>query len=186
MHVDEAIRSLRATRRYSLAVIDDDLVSKWVDTARWCGSSKNSQPWRLVAVRDPEVLRTLSRLGDHAGHLAECALALVLAATPSPYPFSYAFDLGRMAQCIMLLAHADGVGSCIAVFGPRGNVEAAGALVDTPPGWSADLAIGMGYPTVADGDVPAGSGRVSPGGRLEASELLSWNRFSKADGDAVR
>lgn len=186
MQVDEAIRSLRASRRSTLAPIGDDVVRRWVEAARWCGSSKNSQPWRFVAVRERGVMHTLSTLGDSASHLAQSDLAVVLVATQGAYPFSLAFDLGRVAQCLMLLAHDDGVGSCVAVFGPRSNVVAAGNLVGIPPAWSAELAIGFGYPTRARPGAAADPPPVSPAGRLAAAELLHWEKFSEAGADAVR
>ncbi len=184
MRVDEAIRSLRATRRYGTAPIADDLVIRWVDAARWCGSSKNSQPWRFVAVRDRDVLRQLSTFGDFAGHLAHCELAVVVLSGPTPYPFSRAFDLGRVTQCLMLLAQDDGFGSCVAVFEPADHVSAAGDLIRAPEGWSAELAIGFGVP----GDDRAGGAGLapsSPPGRLPTAELLHWARFPEGD-HAVR
>jgi nitroreductase len=175
MQVNDAIRSLRASRCHSSQRVEDDLLTGWVESARWCGSSRNSQPWRFVAVRDRDTLRTLSRHGDSAYHLAECDVAVVVVATPSPYPFSLVFDLGRVAQCLMLLAHADGVGSCVAVFGPNASVVAAGSLVGIPPEWSAELAIGFGYPR------PGPRTTLSPGGRVPAAELLHWERYSGSD-----
>jgi len=180
MRVDQAVRSLRATRTYAPTPIDDERVGRWVDAARWCGSSKNSQPWRFVAVRDRESLRRLSGMGDFARHLSTCQLALVLVAAPGPYPFSRAFDLGRVAQSLMLLAHEDGVGSCVAVLEPRANLIAAGGLVRAPEGWSAELAIGFGHPVGEN----ASSG-PSPRGRLPTAELLFWETFP-ARHDALR
>jgi nitroreductase len=186
MQVDEAIRSLRATRLYSSRPVEDGAVRRWVNAARWCGSSKNSQPWRFIAVRHRDSLRALSSLGEFTAHLAQCDIAVVLVATSAPYPFSLAFDLGRVAQCLMVLAHNDGVGSCVAVFGPQRNVVAAGALVRVPADWSAHLAIGFGYPTQEEPhDVSELSG-VSPPGRLATADLLYWERFSETNTDALR
>lgn len=189
MDIKEGLRTLRATRRYRPGGIADEMIEAWVDTARWCGSSKNSQPWRFVAVRDRLTLQALSVLGDHAGHLADCEVALAVAGISTAYPFSRSFDLGRVAQSLMLAAHADGVGSCIAVFEPRSNVVAAGTLLFVPPDLDVEFAIGFGYPA----DRPADTERstVSPSGRLEVRELLQRERLvtfgrDESGPDAIR
>jgi len=185
MGVDEAIASLRAVRHYTGVPVPDDLVRAWVDVARWCGSSKNSQPWRFVAVRDRTALVALSAFGEFAGHLATCDVALVVIATPAPYQFSLAFDLGRISQCLMLLAHQEAIGSCVAVFGPHDLVVAAGEVVKAPPAWTAHLAIGFGHP--GPQDRPADDlQRVSPPNRLVTEQLLFWDAVPEDATDAVR
>lgn len=186
MQVDEAIRTLRASRDFAPTPIGDGLIRAWVDTARWCGSSENSQPWRFVVVRNREVLHALSTFGDSAGHLELCDVAIVLVATPGPYPFSLAFDLGRVAQCLMLVAHHDGIGSCVAVFGPRSNVVEAGAVVGVPPELSAGLAIGFGYAVRKQREAASTPHGPSPTGRLDTAGLLHWERFCEGAAGAVR
>jgi nitroreductase len=186
MDVDRAIRSLRAGRRYSGAPVGDGLVTRWIDAARWCGSSKNSQPWRFVAVRRRSTLHALSALGEHAGHLAHCDVAVVVLATPAPYAFSMAFDLGRIAQSLMLLAHDDGVSSCVAVFGPESNVAAAGAHLGIPAEWTAHLGIAFGFPADDGGGAVAPGELVSPPGRLPVSQLLYRETVAPGGGHAIR
>ena len=50
------LRSLRAVRRFSPQAIPDDVLLDVLDVARWTGSSKNTQPWHLIVVRDRETL----------------------------------------------------------------------------------------------------------------------------------
>lgn len=174
MEVSIAAASLRACREFAPVGIDPGLVEQWVDRARWCGSSKNSQPWRFVAVRDRDLLCRLSTLGDFADHLAECSLAIAVASVPSEFPFSTTFDIGRVVQTLMLLAHEDGVGSCVAVFEPRANVDLVGHLLGAPAGYSVDVAVSFGYRRAA-----ASTTMESPSrrGRLDRTELLYWEHF---------
>lgn len=166
MEVNESLRTLRATRRFADRRIPDPLVERWLESARWCGSSRNSQPWRFLVVRDPQLRRQLSTLGDDASHLASASLVVALASVPGPYPFSTTFDLGRVAQSLMLAAHADGVGSCIAVFEPAEKVSVARDLLEVPSELTLDLAIGFGYPQ----QVPTQP--RDPAGRLELELLV--------------
>lgn len=165
--------SLRATRSYLDEPVPSQLVERWLDVARWCGSSRNSQPWRFVVVRDRDALARLSALGEDAGHLGTADLAVALAAAPGPYPFSTVFDLGRVAQSLMLAAAADGVGSCIAVLEPESSIETAKRLLSVPSAWRLDLAIGFGYPDPTPvfqrPDRPAG-------GRLDLDRLVAYEQ----------
>lgn len=177
-HVEDVawtVRHMRSTRAFDDTSLDDGLVAGWLDAARWCGSSRNSQPWRFVVVRDPSSRAALTRLGDHADHLKAAPVVIVVAAVEGPFPFSTAFDLGRVSQSIMLAAAADGVGSCIAVFEPAANIDRARQLLGIPRGMRADLAIGLGRPSDA---VSAAAGpSPSAAGRLPFDVLVSQERY---------
>jgi len=174
VEITTAVRSLRAVRYYSDQEIEPAQVRRWVDTARWTGSSKNSQPWRFVTVRDSDRLEALSRLGEHAGHLEGCAVAVAIGMRPGPHPFATALDLGRVVQSLMLAAHADGVGSCVAVFEPAGNVRRAGEMLGAGDELVIDLAIGFGH---ADHTAEPAAG-PSPPDRLPVDVLLRDERFN--------
>ena len=179
--VEAALTRLRAVRRYADVPVGDELVAGWLEAARWCGSSRNSQPWRFIVVRDPALRTQLARLGDHASHLAEAPVVVVVAAVDGPFPFSTVFDLGRVAQSLMLAAHADGVGSCIAVFGPPENMDRARALLGVPAEVRVDLAIGFGVPAVGTAPTEPTGDRPSPPGRRPLEDLVSWERYGAAD-----
>src|SRR5579859_6884483 len=103
------LRSLRAVRRFSDRAIPDDVLLAILDVARWTGSSKNSQPWHVLVVRDRATLQTLATCGQFAGHLAGAQAAVVLIMRDG----NQRFDEGQLAHSVMLTAWAHGVGSCI-------------------------------------------------------------------------
>ncbi len=127
------LRSLRAVRRFRDEPIPDEVLRDILEVARWTGSSKNTQPWELVVVRDRAVLTDLSQLGRYAGHLAgaQAGVALVMEAGTE-------FDAGRLAQNVMLASWAHGVGSCIASLYPEENHCRAREMLDVPApgGWT--------------------------------------------------
>lgn len=174
MEVCAAVRELRACRSYSTRAVPEAEVERWIDIARWCGSSRNSQPWRFISVRNQESLAELSVLGDYASHLAGCSVAIAIAMAPGPYPFSRTLDLGRMVQTLILLAHDAGVASCIAVFEPRDHVEVASRLLGLPNGYVVDLALSFGFCARSNTEPSASP---SQRGRLPLSALLFRERF---------
>ena len=67
--ITDFLRSIRAVRRFSSRAIDDAVLLDILEVARWTGSSKNTQPWHLIVVRDRNVLVELGTCGPFAGHL---------------------------------------------------------------------------------------------------------------------
>jgi nitroreductase len=159
------------------------MIIAWLESARWCGSGRNSQPWRFISVRSRASLERLSRMGEYTSHLEHCAVALVVASLRCEPEFSRCFDLGRICQSLMLLAAADGVESCPAVFEPLENRLEAKALLAVPPELELDLAIALGVRDQSVGSEPRGP---SPKGRLPVPVLLSEERYDGGANDAVR
>lgn len=55
MELFEAINTRRSIRRYTADPVDDDKVNKILEAGRWAPSWANTQCWRFVVVRDPEI-----------------------------------------------------------------------------------------------------------------------------------
>jgi nitroreductase len=109
-----AINSLRVVRAYTDQPVTDADVRAIVDTARKTGSSKNSQLWDFVTVRDRDSLRKLGGVTPYAKHLpsAGAAIAQIVDAPDPDHDRSVLWDLGRAAQNITLAAWDTGIGSC--------------------------------------------------------------------------
>ena len=105
-----AIRTLRVVRSYADKPLTEDEVRAIADTARKTGSSKNTQRWDFVTMRDRVSLARLGGVTIHAKHLphAGAAIALIVDKPDPDYPRSVLWDLGRAAQNIMLSGVGDG------------------------------------------------------------------------------
>jgi nitroreductase len=115
-----AIASRREVRDYTDAPIPEEIVQRILDAGRLSGSSRNSQQWEFVIVRDREAIaQTVYAPGNVLG------ATLIVAIAGSAFPF----DKGRAAQNMMLTAWNEGVGSC-----PNGisDAEAAERIVGAP------------------------------------------------------
>ena len=170
------MRSMRVVRRFADRPIPDEVLDDVLEVGRWTGSSKNTQPWQVVVVRDRATLEQLSKLGQFAGHLAGARLALVLVMDGA----GNAFDCGRLAERFMLAAWAHGVGSCIGSIWPDDNTEKAKALLGIPAERWMRHAISLGYP--ADGAATRVRGTRMAGalpsiGRKPLRDFVSWERY---------
>jgi nitroreductase len=163
MDVLEAIRTERAVREFADRPLPDDAVHTILNAGRRAHSSKNTQPWQFVAIRDRDTLRQLAACGTYAGHLAGAALGVALVSSER-----WGFDLGQAAAYMQLAAWDLGIGSCIAAMW---EPEKAGTILGIPADLHFDLAISFGY--------PAGNVSAPPrkGGRQSLEEVVHWDRW---------
>jgi nitroreductase len=177
MEVIEAIRRKRAVRGYAPTPLPEEVVNQILYAGRRSQSSKNSQPWRFIAVRDPETLAALSQFGDYARHLPSAALAVAIL-TPDPKAYYWVmFDAGQAAAYMQLAAVELGVGSCVVTLHrPEGSRE----LLGYPDDLHLTMLVAFGYPADPAALEPASR----PGGRQPFDELVHFERYGQHESPA--
>ena len=171
MEVREAIRLKRAVREFDPRPLSDEAVGRILGAGRRAQSSKNTQPWHFIAVRDRATLQALSRLGTYAGHLAGCALGVAIV-TPDPASrFSVLFDAGQAAAYMQLAAWELGIGSCLAtIYEP----DAARRLLGFPEDLHLRIALSFGYPA----DPTSLTASPKPGGRRPVDHTTHFEHWT--------
>jgi nitroreductase len=104
-----AIRTKRELREYEDRTIPHEGLLKILEAGRLAPSSKNSQPWHFIAVRNKEVLKALSRTTPTGAHLAQAPLAIAVFTENAKLP---EVDGARAMQNMILAAWELGVASC--------------------------------------------------------------------------
>ena len=171
MTVAEAIRTKRAVRRFASEPLPDHIARRIVNAGRRAQSSKNTQPWHFIAIRERSVLEALSRLGGYAGHLAGAALGVAIL-TPDPARrWSIMFDAGQAAAYMQLAAWELGVASCLATIT---ELDTARKLLGFPADLQPDVALSFGYPV--DPKVLTAPPRAS--GRRSFEESVRFERWA--------
>lgn len=115
----EQVRPLlrvRQVRQFTGEPMDPDAIEAIADAARWSGSSRNSQPWRFVIVRQEGVLRRLAEAGLPQTRSLATATAAIAIAVPQEQgsAVSHAFDEGRAAERMLIAASFLELGAGIA------------------------------------------------------------------------
>jgi len=170
MNVSDAIRLKRAVRKFKDTPLPDDVVHAILNAGRRSQSSKNTQTWQFVAIRDKEILKELSTCGEWAGHLAGAALAVVIL-TPDPESkFQIMFDAGQAAAFMQLAAWELGVGSVPASLYEH---EKARAILNVPPEWHVRIALSFGYPQEDE----KLSAPPKKGGRTAFEDVVHWEKW---------
>src|ERR671914_1674091 len=138
------LRTLRAVRSFRPDPVPQEVVDDVLEVARWSGSASNKQPWEMVLIREQDTLRSLASVGGYAGHLAGAPLGIVLIMAGERAE-QETYDEGRLAERIMLAAHAHGVGSSIGWIVGSGRA-AAKEILGIPGSRTVRTAISLGYP----------------------------------------
>lgn len=189
MGVFEAIANRRSIRSQKSDSFDEEALQKILEAGRWAPSWGNSQCWRFIVVRDPEIKYKLSetllaiRRRDDSGpgptvlSVREAPVVIVICAQLSKSGCRadgsfitdkdgswYMFDTALATQNMCLAAHALGLGTVI-----LGGFDAvkAGEILEVPDGFCVVTMTPVGY--------AAQEGR--PPSRKELSEIVFHDKF---------
>jgi len=98
----------REVREYTDRPVPEDVLTKILLAGRATGSSKNTQPWRFVVLKERQHRHDLADAMMAPRNLDRCVVAIAVVLLNE----RLRFDAGRVAQNMMVAAWALGVGSC--------------------------------------------------------------------------
>ena len=194
MELFEAIKNRRSIRRYTSDPVSDEKIEAILEAGRWAPSWSNTQCWRFIVVRDPEIKAKLagtllkSKLADKEIDnpainiintvpvvIAVCAEMDKTGGPPGSGGGGkfitdkgdwFMFDAALAVQNMVLAAHGLGLGTVI-----LGTIDAAKAekVLGVPKGYR--------FVTLFPVGVPAREGKVPH--RKELSEIAFKDRWGK-------
>lgn len=164
---------LRAVRHFLPDPVSADDLNAILEAGRWTGSSKNRQDWALVVADSVETRYRVASAGRFTAPVKAAPLAVALVRLPGGNDF----DIGRLAQNMMLAADARGVASCPVTLHLE---DRAREVLSLPADHSCRYAIAFGYPD-ADSEE---SGRAERrrdgwGGRKPLAGLVHRGSFGE-------
>lgn len=165
MDTYEAVRTIRSVRDFQARAVPDEMIMRILNAGRLSGSSKNTQPWQFILVKDRDALNELSACGDYAQHLKRANFAIVLLTEQTKRAD---YDAGRCSQNMMLAAWNEGVGSCIASMHREGDAK---RVLGVPGEFTIQQVISFGYPTKEYVHPPR------KGGRSDLQDILHQERW---------
>ncbi len=138
----------RQVREFTDEPLTDDQLTAITDVARWTGSSRNTQPWRFVVIRDRDTIGRLEAAGlpqTRALKTATAVIAIVLPVDPER-TVSHAYDDGRAAERMLIAAGMLGVAAGIAWVRPD-VLPAVREILGLPEDRLIRTLMALGHPT---------------------------------------
>ena len=138
---------MRQIRQFTGQPPTDEELAAIADAGRWSGSSRNSQPWRFIVVRDGDVLRQIHDAGLPQMRSLATALAAIAIVVPADADaVSIAYDEGRAAERMLIAASFLDLGAAIAWALPAIR-DLVGSLLGVPEDWFIRTLVVIGNPT---------------------------------------
>jgi len=162
--ISELIRTQRATRLYTDQPVSDEAIRTVLQAGRRAQSSKNTQPWQFIVVRDRETLQKLAGCGKYAAHVPHAAFVIALVTS-----VENGFDLGQAAAYLQLAAWELGIGSCITSMH---EAEKAKEVLGIPQELYFSIVLSFGYPKPEELTRPA-----RKNGRKPLDEIVHWEHW---------
>jgi len=153
MDIYEVIKKRKSVRNYRSNPISNEVLMRILDTARFAPSSRNSQEYKLIVVKDPGKIEEISKAAFGINFIKEAPIVIagvslnpneVMENNVPSYPVNVAIILDH----ITLLAVAEDLGSCwITSF----NQEEMKEILNVPEEYKivALLTLGMPYDDAA-------------------------------------
>jgi nitroreductase len=163
MDAYKAIIGKRDRREYDGRPIPEESLHRILQAGRMAGTSSNSQLLRLLVLNDRPALEALVPAGRGTAPMLKAPLSIAIVGMEG---YS-AFDVGRVAQNMMVAAWADGIASC-----PQGvqNQDVARPALGLPDNCSVAMCLAFGY------EAPPAEPRPSRP-RIPMQEIVHWGRW---------
>ncbi len=175
----DLIKTRRSTRIFLDRKVPEEKIALMIEAARYAPSACHSQPWRFVAVTDPDLLKKVTGecLGPPVPNrwaagapalLAACAdrkLVPNYLGEPAAGVAYHQIDLGIAMEHVVLRAWELGLGTCYIGWFKARKLK---VLLNIPRHWKVVCLLALGYP---------GGGEEPVKERLPLEEILFFNRM---------
>ena len=142
MSIIKVIRERRSVREFLEKDVPDELIMDVLEAARWAPSSKNSQPWEFIIIRDQETKKKLAKLAKFGWFIADAPVVIAVVTDPRK-SYAHIIDGSCAVQNLMLAAWELGLGTCWIGTMDR---DKAKELLNIPKELHLLTVIPLGYP----------------------------------------
>lgn len=163
MDAIEVLKTRRSVRAYKREPVPRKTIEDIIDCGRLVPTAVNIQPWEFVVVTDSGALRSIAKITDYGGFIADAPLCVVVICRDTKH---YLEDRSAATENILLAARAHGLGSCWVAGDKKPYAAEICRLVGAPPGYKLVSLIPIGYPAEA----PVKSKRP-------LADVLHWEKY---------
>ena len=154
METIDCIKSRRSGRMFLDKEIPDKIIRELIDCARCAPSSKNTQPWEFIVIKDKNIIKDIASIytvyNDYKHMIGAPVLFVCCAKPEKSYELMYdhLFSTCAAVENILLSAHSLGLGACwtFCKSDNKGPEKTIKKMLNIPENIDVLCLIPMGYP----------------------------------------
>jgi nitroreductase len=139
-------RQRRSIRKYTAQPVEQDKIDYLLRCALMAPSSKRTNPWEFIVVRDGTKLRAMQACRTYGSGMFETATAAIVVALDTSLSDTWMADGAIAAEHLLLAAEEQGLGACwCQVYQREGAEELIKSLCAIPENRTVLCVISLGY-----------------------------------------
>lgn len=143
---EELCRSRRSIRQYKAQPVEQEKIDYMLRCALMSPSSKRTNPWEFVVVRDEAKLRAMEGCRTYGSGMFKTAMAAIVVALDTSLSDTWMADGAIAAEHLLLAAEEQGLGACwCQVYQREGAEELIRSLCGIPADRTVLCVISIGY-----------------------------------------
>ncbi len=143
---EELCRSRRSVRQYKAQPVEQEKIDYMLRCALMSPSSKRTNPWEFVVVRDEAKLRAMEGCRTYGSGMFKTAMAAIVVALDTTLSDTWMADGAIAAEHLLLAAEEQGLGACwCQVYQREGAEELIRSLCGVPEDRTILCVISLGY-----------------------------------------
>ena len=143
---EELCRSRRSIRQYKAQPVEQEKIDYMLRCALMSPSSKRTNPWEFVVVRDEAKLRAMEGCRTYGSGMFKTAMAAIVVALDTTLSDTWMADGAIAAEHLLLAAEEQGLGACwCQVYQREGAEELIRSLCGVPEDRTILCVISIGY-----------------------------------------
>jgi len=142
----ELCRHRRSIRQYTSQPVEEEKINYLLRCALMAPSSKRTNPWEFVVVRDEAKLRAMEGCRTYGSGMFKTAMAAIVVALDTSLSDTWMADGAIAAEHILLAAEEQGLGACwCQVYAREGAESLIREICNVPDNRIVLCVISLGY-----------------------------------------
>ena len=142
----ELCRHRRSIRKYTAQPVEQEKIDYILRCALMAPSSKRTNPWEFIVVRDEAKLRAMAGCRTYGSQMFDTAMAGIVVALDTSLSDTWMADGAIAAEHILLAAEEQGLGACwCQVYNREGAEDLIKGLCGIPQDRTVLCVISLGY-----------------------------------------
>jgi len=136
----------RSIRKYTVQPVESEKIDYMLRCALMSPSSKRTNPWEFIVVRDENKLRALSGCRTYGSGMFQTATAAIVVVLDTSLSDTWMADGAIAAEHLLLAAEEQGLGACwCQIYNREGAEELVKSLCSVPEDRTVLCVISLGY-----------------------------------------